>query len=182
MFEEAFNLIRNDDSIGYIGLKFSPERQFADKTYIPEKRFFSRDLLSTTYRITAMSVLWRKSWLLELLDETENAWEFEVNASVRSKNYSYKVLEINNINGVCPPVFIFEDRIKYGYGITHGQWLPKNKELFEKYKISVNFENLGINYKLYEQANLPQKESVYQKKSLRELLYSIKKKLKKHFS
>ena len=40
--------------------------------------------------------------------------------------------------------------IKYGYGITHGQWLPKNKELFEKFGIEVNFDNLGINYQLYE--------------------------------
>ncbi len=182
MFDEAFNLIKNNPDIGYIGLKHSPERAFSDPSYIPKDKFFSRDLLATTYRITAMSVLWRKDWLLELLDESENAWEFEVNASKRSKNFTYKVLEINNINGVCPPVFCFEDKIKYGYGITHGQWLPKNKELFEKYGIVVNFENLGINYKLYEEANSPKSEPLHQKKNPREFLYSIKKRLKKYFS
>lgn len=177
MFEEAYNLISENDDIGYIGLKNTPERVFKDKNYIPTERFFSRDLLATNCRITAMSVLWRKSWLIELLDEKENPWEFENNASVRSRNYPYKVLEINNINGVCPPVFDFEDKIKYGYGITHGQWLPKNKELFEKYNIEVNFDNLGINYQLYEKANNPSsvKKEFKKPKNIVELLYEIKK-------
>lgn len=182
MFEEALTLITNDENIGYIGLKYSPERIFADPSYIPEERFFPRDVLATSYRIVAMPVLWRKKWLVELLDESEDAWEFERNASVRSRKYSYKVLEINNINGTCPPVFVFEDKIKYGYGITHGQWLPKNKELFEKYGLEVNFDNLGINYQLYEQANNPLPETAPkspQKKSLVEFLYETKKKFKK---
>lgn len=176
MFEEAYNLISNNNDIGYIGLKYTPERVFKDKKFVPTERFFSRDLLATPCRITAMSVLWRKSWLLELLDEKENPWEFENNASVRSRQYHYKVLEINNINGVCPPVFDFEDKIKYGYGITHGQWLPKNKELFERYGIEVNFDNLGINYQLYEEANNPPKKQKKQKpKNFVEFLYEIKK-------
>ena len=178
VFDEAYNLISQNEDIGYIGLKYTPERDFKDKHFVPKERFFSRDLLTTKYRITAMSVLWRRSWLLELLDEKENPWEFENNASVRSKQYSYKVLEINNINGICPPVFDFEDKIKYGYGITHGQWLPKNQELFEKYGIKVNFENLGINYQLYEDANNPKRKSKKQKpKNIIEFLYEIKKKL-----
>lgn len=176
LFEEAFNLISENSDIGYIGLKYTPERIFKDKNFTPTERFFSRDLLATKCRITAMSVLWRRSWLIELLDEKENPWEFENNASVRSKQYSYKVLEINNINGVCPPVFDFEDKIKYGYGITQGQWLPKNRELFEKYGIEVNFDNLGINYQLYEDANNPPKKPKKQKpKNFVEFLYEIKK-------
>ncbi|MBQ3006118.1 MAG: hypothetical protein IJD78_01010 [Clostridia bacterium] len=176
MFEEAYNLISENEDIGYIGLKYSPERIFKDKNYTPTERFFSRDLLATKFRITAMSVLWRRTWLIELLDEKENPWEFENNASVRSRQYPYKVLEINNINGVCPPVFDFEDKIKYGYGITHGQWLPKNKELFEKFGIEVNFDNLGINYQLYEEANNPPKKHKKQKpENFVEFLYEIKK-------
>lgn len=179
MFDEALELISNHDDIGYIGLKYSPERVFKDSSFVPAERFYSRDLLATKCRITAMSVLWRKKWLLELLDETENPWEFERNVSVRSRQYNYRVLEINNINGTCPIVFNFEDKVKYGYGITQGQWLPKNKELFEKYDIKVNFDNLGINYALYEQANLPSFKTVPQKKNFIEHLYEIKKKIKK---
>ena len=178
MFEEAYNLISGNEDIGYIGLKYSPERIFKEKNHIPTERFFSRDALATSYRITAMSVLWRKSWLMELLEERESPWEFEVNASIRSRAYSYKVLEINNLNGVCPPVFDFEDKIKYGYGITHGQWLPKNKDLFEKYGIEVNFDNLGINYQLYEEANNPPpKRKKTKPKNIIELLYEIKKRI-----
>lgn len=163
MFNEAFSLIKNNKDIGYVGLKYVPERLFKNKAYVPHEKFFSRDLLATPYRITAMSVLWRREWILELLNENENAWEFEVNASIRSKSYPYRVLEINNINGFCPPVFVFEDRIKYGYGITQGQWLPKNKDLFEKFEINVNFENLGINHKLYERFNTADTKKLYNK-------------------
>lgn len=180
MFNEALQLISEDDSVGYIGLKYSSERVFADKNFIPGERFFSRDLLATTYRITAMSVLWKKDWLIELLNEKENAWEFEVNASVRSKKYLYKVLEINNLNGVCPPVFTFEDKIKYGYGITQGQWLPKNKELFERFGIDADFSTIGINYKLYEQANEDNAPNKPKKNALMnpiEIIYNWKKRI-----
>jgi hypothetical protein len=110
MFEEAYNLISQNEDIGYIGLKYSPERNFKNKNFVPTNRFFSRDLLDSLCRITAVSVLWRRSWLIELLDDKESPWEFEKNASIRSKQYPYEVLEINNINGVCPPVFDFEDK------------------------------------------------------------------------
>ncbi len=152
-FEKALNYISDNKDVGFLGLKYTPDRNFVDKKYVPTETYFSRDLLETDYRITAMSVLWRKSFLLDILDEKEDAWEFEINCSKRSKTYDYRILEINNINGVCPPVFCYEDKIKYGYGITQGQWLPKNKELFEKHDLKVNLGNLGINYRLYEKAN-----------------------------
>lgn len=179
MFEEALDLIKSDEEIGYIGLKYSPERVFKRKNFTPKDRFFSRDYLATKSRITAMSVLWRRKWLIELIDEKEDPWDFERNASVRSRQYSYKVLEINNLNGVCPPVFDFEDKVKYGYGITQGQWLPRNKDLFKKYGIKVNFDGLGINYKLYEDANaVPENKIITaKKKNLIECLYEIKKKI-----
>lgn len=178
MFEEALTLMKNNSDIGYIGLKYAPDRIFKEGISKPKERFFSRDILATKFRITAMSVLWRKDWLLELINENEDPWEFERNASIRSRKYEMKVLEINNYNNICPPVFDFEDRIRFGYGITQGQWLPRNKELFEKFGIDVNFDNLGINYKLYEDANSSTKIiKPKRSRNLIEVLYEIKKKL-----
>ena len=37
MFEEAYNLISMNKDIGYIGLKYSPERIFKDKKYIEKQ-------------------------------------------------------------------------------------------------------------------------------------------------
>ena len=109
----------------------------------------------------------------------ESPWEFEKYGSYRSKKYNQKIMIINNMYGIMPPVFDYDVEIKYGHGLTLGQWLPKNKELFEKYGIDVNFDNLGINYKIYEEAiNLPvkpEKIETMQKLDLRERLYNIKK-------
>lgn len=182
MFDEAVNLIMSDKTIGYIGLKYEPNRVFKDKIELPETRFFSRDLLpESKLRIVAMSGLWRKDWLIQLLDDSEDAWQFERNASVRSKLYTYQVLEINNRNNIASPVFCYEDKIKFGYGITHGQWLPKNKELFDKYDIEVDYDTIGINYDLYEQANAKETGiSISNKdKNLIELLYNLKKGIKR---
>lgn len=40
--------------------------------------------------------------------------------------------------------FYFLIEPKYGYGISRGKWLPKNKDLFSNLNIEVNFSNLGI--------------------------------------
>lgn len=48
---------------------------------------FSEKIKNTNYRNGTVWSLWKKETLLELLDEKENAWEFEVNGNFRSKSY-----------------------------------------------------------------------------------------------
>lgn len=177
MFLEALDRIASDGQIGYIGLNYVPERKFKGGIVVPKDRFFSRDLLETNIRLAFMSALWRREWLLDLLRPHETPWEFERYGSVRSVRTIYSVLHINNHCDICPPVFDYTDRIDSGLGITRGQWLPKNKELFQKYGIEVNFDRLGINYALYENACNPQIQigEVKRKSPTREFLYTIKK-------
>lgn len=182
MFNEAVNLIVSDKTIGYVGLKYEPNRIFKDNKVIPTGRFFSRDLLpESKLRIVAMAGLWRKDWLIQLLDDNEDAWQFERNASIRSKLYPYQVLEINNRENIASPVFCYEDKIKFGYGITQGQWLPKNKDLFEKFGVKADFDTIGINYDLYNQANALciEKNKNNTHKNITENLYNIKKRIKR---
>lgn len=87
-----------------------------------------------------------------LIRDHETPWEFELYGSERSRRTPEKVLIINNSDGACPCVFNYNVDIQYGYGLTCGDWLPKNIEFFEKYGIKVNFENLGIKYKIYYDA------------------------------
>lgn len=175
---KAVELIKSDDSIGYIGLKYNKTHKFRDPDMpLPTEAFFNRDLTDTVNRINCNSALWRKSWLLSLLRKHETPWEFEKYGSYRSRRTNKKVLIINNVDGIMPPVFDYDVEIKYGHGLTLGQWLPKNKELFEKYGIEVNFDNLGINYEIYKSAINPdppiKKEPI--KLNFRERLYNIKK-------
>lgn len=121
-----------------------------------------------------MVALYRKSYLQKLLRKHENPWEFEVFASIRSKRMKEKVLQYSKFN---PAIFIYDDEIKKGYGITARKWLPKNKELFEKYGIEVNFDNLGF-LDLEAFNNSQNAKGVKEKpKGAKEKLYIVKKKI-----
>ena len=181
-FNEAVDFISNDKSVGYVGLKYNKTHTFRDKNMEePKEHFFDRTLTDTVNRINCNTALWRKDFLLNLLRMHESPWEFEKYGSYRSKRYDQKIMIINNMHGIMPSVFDYDVEIKYGHGLTMGQWLPKNKELFDKYGIKVNFDNLGINYKLYENAVNPPKETEITKMDfdIRETLYNIKKLPKK---
>ena len=90
--------------------------------------------------------LYRRDYLLKLLRSHETIWEFEQYASFRAMKLNYIILQQNNNQ---PEVFTFKVRIEEGYGITLRKWLPKNIELFEKFNISVNYDNLGNRVRLY---------------------------------
>lgn len=142
-FEKAMNLIRNDNSIGYIGLKYNKDHIFKDeKKRDLSQPFFNKDDLVKANRVNSMTALWRKSWLQSLIRSHETPWEFEIYASKRSKRSEMRVLIINN--SVMDPVFNYEVDLHYGYGISMRKWLPNNKELFEKYGIKVNYDRLGV--------------------------------------
>ncbi len=44
------------------------------------------------YRINTRPAIWRKEYLLQILDETESIWQFERIGSIRSNDFEYKVL------------------------------------------------------------------------------------------
>lgn len=185
-FLEALDVIKKGD-VGYIGLKYQEKREYRnpddeDNT----QRFINKDKVVSVNRINSMTALWKKSWLETLIRDHETPWEFELYGSERSRRTPEKVLIINNSDGACPCVFNYNVDIQYGHGLTCGGWLPKNIELFEKYGIKVNFENLGIKYKIYydaigipyEDENNKIKETT--KSLLREYLYKIKHRIKVH--
>ena len=147
------------------------------KDFIAEP-YFSRDLITNKFRIVGLSALYRTAYLKRILRKHENPWEFEKFASIRSKRYKYRVLQYNN---QYPSIFVYYDEIEKGFGITLRKWLPKNKELFDKYNISVNFDNLGMmdpktyNGLLTYNPNMPKpKEKV---KGIKENLYILKKRV-----
>lgn len=122
-----------------VGVIFPRHTGKQTKNY--EEDFFPRDYVTDKFRIVGMVALYRRTYLKKILRKHESAWDFELYASLRSKKYDEKVLQYNNKN---PEIFVYDDQIQKGYGITQRKWLPRNKELFEKYGIKVNFNNLGI--------------------------------------
>ena len=173
VFEKAVSVMNNNPNVGMICLSQTNRENIKTGDY-DDDNFYSR-VIDKKCMIWCRMCLYRREYLLKLLRVHETIWEFEEFASYRAKKLNYIILQQNNNSS---EVFTFKVRIEEGYGITGGQWLPKNKELFDKYGIEVNFDSLGINYELYENAiNPTPKEQTKQAKKLdlRERLYNIKK-------
>ena len=141
-FEIALNLIRKSADIGFVGLKNNRAYFWKDGSPCHSSEpFLSKDELKVFHRVNNMVGIWNREWFIKLIRTYETPWEFDNYASERSRKYPYKVLLINN--EVLPEVFTYELDYEYGYGISGGKWLPKNKELFERNGITVDFERLG---------------------------------------
>ena len=133
----AQNIFRDD--VGLI--TFAPDIDYMLWNYCELENNLIDIEKSSTYRINANVGLWKKSFFISLLRSRESAWEFEINASRRAKRTKYRVFGIKSEGS---PVFDYHINPKYGYGISRRKWLPNNVELFKKYSIDVNFENLGL--------------------------------------
>ena len=133
---KSVEFMKSYPDTGVIILRHTPKQ---NKEY--DEDFFPREEVSIDFRIVGMVAIYRKDYLLKILRQHENVWEFEKYASIRSKRYKERVLQYNNRN---PEIFVYNDEEESGLGIKHGKWLPKNKELFEKYGIEVNYDNLGV--------------------------------------
>lgn len=118
------------------------------------------------YRISTLTGLWRKTFLLKCLRDGEDPWEFEKYANIRAKLYKETVLcrkeEVH-------PVFLYYLLESLGYGISKRKWLPKNRELFNQYGLQVDFEKLG--WYEYNQIEKIEKRQRRSKKELLQLLY-----------
>lgn len=101
---------------------------------------FSYTKSSYDYAVNAMSAIWRKDFLLNIIRD-ENPWDFEFFGTRRWRRTDYKILTHRE---EFEPVFDYKIKPALGYGIFQGKWLRKNPELFEKYGIEVDFEKRGF--------------------------------------
>ncbi|CAK7004997.1 MAG: hypothetical protein PARBB_00798 [Parabacteroides distasonis] len=98
------------------------------------------------YRVDTQVAIWDRKKLISLIDETENPWEFEKNASKRARKTDWIFLwhyqtDKSNLAQMPFPYFTTPH---YGYGIAWGHWLWKNKSWFNKNGISdINYNALG---------------------------------------
>lgn len=137
-FDAIMSEIKKDSNVGFIF--FSPRGVKYDIEYKVGTVFTDVSKFAD-YRVNACLGLWRKDFLLQMLYLDGNPWEFEHNATRLSWLSKYRCCVINP---EFASTFSYSILISEGYGITQRKWLPKNKELFDKYNINVNFAGLGI--------------------------------------
>lgn len=93
------------------------------------------------YRVSCQAALWRKSELLNLIREYEDAWEFEEFGSMRSaiQRHDYYVVNENYVKlnhfEIIPYIFT---------GIVQGKWFEDVVPLFEKHKITMDYNVRGF--------------------------------------
>lgn len=138
---EAIKVIIHNKRIGFIS--FNPDLEKEGYNWDMSKAYnkdFNYIGKKSYYRINAQANLWRKSFLVKMLRNHENAWEFEDYGTVRAKIMP-EILLTRKVDG--PKVFDYHYYLNYGYGLKQGKWLKNNKMLFDKYEISVDYDNLG---------------------------------------
>lgn len=145
VFNAAVDTMESDKNVGVIQFAIDISCRY-DKSVIVNKYFSPVPVLKTDRkthngRIYCVLSLYRTDYLKKLLVPTESPWEFEIYGTLRSRYFKEKVYREREDHKRC---FDYPLQPKYGYGIFRGKWLPKNEELFKKYKIDVDFSNLGI--------------------------------------
>ena len=157
----------NNPNVGMICLSHTEQTGIKTDQY-EDENFYSR-VINEKCMIWCRICLYRREYLLKLLRDHETIWEFEKYASARARKLDYIILQQNSNK---PEVFTFKIKIEEGFGITRRKWLPKNVELFEKYGIDVNYENLGL-YAVSAVSDKP-KQNEIKKSDIREILYKVK--------
>ena len=145
IFNSALKTMEEDKSVGVIQFAIDISCRY-DKTIVINDYFSPVPIIKTNNkthngRIYCVLSLYRTKYLNKLLVPSESPWEFEIYGTLRSQYYREKVYREREDHKRC---FEYLIEPKYGYGISRGKWLPKNRELFFENNISVDFSNLGI--------------------------------------
>lgn len=112
------------------------------------------------FRIDAQIAIWRKKYLISVLNPLETPWQFEPNSSKRSSLLPDKLLWYSPAQGhdIESMIVPYYNNPNDGYAIAWGKWLPNNKTWFKKNCIR------GVKY--YQLGTLSWKDIVRRKKYL----------------
>lgn len=165
--------IQNNSDVGFVF--FTPIGVRYDIEYKPNT-LFSDVSKYADYRVNACLGLWKKEFLLQMLYLDGSPWEFEHNATRLSWLSNNRCCVINPDYS---SIFTYSILPSEGYGITQKKWLPKNKELFSKYNIHVNFSTLGFLEKSNTQKETQQSEKT-KVKSTHNCVLAISKRIRKY--
>jgi hypothetical protein len=90
----------------------------------PINKHFGIISKNAMYRSTTTAALWKKSVLLDLLVDTESAWQFEKVGSSRSDKYE----GFYSVN---------QDLFKFVHGVIKGKWTRKAKRDLQKLNVNL---------------------------------------------
>ncbi|MDY6367961.1 MAG: hypothetical protein SPL13_05565, partial [Clostridia bacterium] len=116
--------MKNNKDIGYF--MFEPNF-FNEYNTPPENHFFRSRNKYEDFLASAQIILWRKSYLLQVLRSKESPWEFEIYGTFRMRHYKEKLYCLNTD---AEPVFPMILRGENATGLIGGRWWKGNVDLF----------------------------------------------------
>lgn len=163
--------MKSEKNVGFVF--FSPRGIKYDLDY-ESGEVFSDNNIYCDSRVNACVGLWRKEFMLKMLYWQGNPWEFEHNAT----RLSWLLKERCCItNPEYASIFAYSFIPSEGYGITQRKWLPKNKELFSKFNIDVDFDALGIEENKSQQVDATK---LLKKSGKDKVLFAIRRRIRKY--
>lgn len=173
-FSDIISEMQNKREVGFVF--FTPLGVKYDIDYKPDT-LFSDVSKYADYRVNACLGLWKKEFLLQMLYLDGSPWEFEHNATRLSWLSKHRCCVINPDYS---SIFSYSILPSEGYGITQRKWLPKNKELFDKYNIQVNFSTLGFIEKKSDSLNKTKQSEKAKIKTSQKHFSTFRRKIQKH--
>lgn len=135
-FEAALNIMKTHKRISALSfIAYVPPNK---KTKWIDN--FGRWSMNDYFRVNLDTAIWRKKALLRNLKPGENAWEFELNATERAL---WDFTEYYRYKQGAEPILDVSFHLRRGYGLIRGKWCWRNPELFEQFRIPMDFSIRG---------------------------------------
>lgn len=134
---EYFQIMLEENAV-FMRLASFPKKydEWWPSTFVTEK--YSIVSIDAQYLICLQIAIWRKDFLLSIIEKSESPWEFEINGTKRSRayalKYGYKFLSLNRnpkLNNVHGPITYFCS------AITQGKWERDAIQLLKKNDIYI---------------------------------------------
>lgn len=84
------------------------------------------------YRVSAQAAIWNRTGLLDLLDDRDNPWEFELNATVRSR--------LHTDGFFCT----YRPLLAYRHVVERGAWFWSAARFYKKQDIGCDFQTRPV--------------------------------------
>jgi hypothetical protein len=125
------------EGLHYLRLLSKPE---PDRDFPGDPRLGVIDSARGSYRTSVQMTLWRREVLLELLEPSETAWQFEINGTERSRRYGDKFLSTKRYR---------DDDYYWGIrylcsAVNAGRWFRAARTYARREGLSVDFTNLPM--------------------------------------
>ncbi len=126
--KDANSVVQDNDHIGCFRLYPAPPAN-GKLQNIGHQRYYGEIKKGTRYRVSAAQSIWRRKFLMRLLDGKKDAWDFEIKGTEQAENMPEVILSVPESYRPLKCIYT---------AITRGQWEPGALKRAEQLGIEVD--------------------------------------------